>query len=57
MSIFDFFKKKDSGEAVEIEKETDNLVIDMYSLVCKKCQYGEAVEKLNLQNANSIETA
>ncbi len=56
MSIFDLFRKKakpeldeegEEDEVEEISSDSDGLVCDTYEAICQKCEYGEAVEKLN----------
>jgi len=56
MGFFDIFKKQkdydDIDEFDEIsefddEVETDNFVVDMFGSICKKCDYGDSIDKLN----------
>lgn len=59
MSIFDLFKKKTKPEIEDEDEEdegdemavapsdSDGLICDTYDAICQKCEYGEAVEKLN----------
>lgn len=55
MSIFDLFRKKakpkpdeeDEEEGEGTHTDSDILICDTYEAICQKCEYGEAVEKLN----------
>ena len=45
MGIFDFWKKKIENSEEEIDKNA--LVIDTFSAIDEKCEYGDTMEKLN----------
>ena len=47
MGFLDFLKRKDKTTQDSAKMDADNFVADMCSLVCEKCEYGDAVEKLN----------
>lgn len=47
MGIFDFFKKMNKVELSSDKIETNNFIINTWDLVCEKCEYGDAIEKLN----------
>lgn len=45
MGLLDFLKKKSINNEDEIDKNA--LVIDMFSAIDEKCEYGDTMEKLN----------
>ena len=47
MGIFDFFKKKNVDKVNTANDDSINFVIDMWSAICEKCNYGDSIEKLN----------
>lgn len=47
MGIFDFIKKKKDDKINTVDDDSINFVIDMWSAICKKCNYGDSMEKLN----------
>lgn len=47
MGLFDFLKKKNANSKNEEEIDQNAMVIDAFSAIDEKCEYGEAMEKLN----------
>ena len=47
MSFFDLFKKKEKNTVDKEATAINDIVFDIYSTICKKCEYGDAIEKLN----------
>ena len=47
MGLFDFLKKKNANSKNEEEIDQNAMVIDTFSAIDEKCEYGDAMEKLN----------
>ena len=47
MGLFDFLKKKNTNSISEEEIDQNALVIDTFSAIDEKCEYGDAMKKLN----------
>lgn len=47
MGLFDFLKKKNASSKNEEEIDQNAMVIDTFSAIDEKCEYGDAMEKLN----------